>query len=372
MIKSSNLIIVMFGLVSLFADITYESARSVFGPYIKTLGGSIVIAGIAGGLGELISYSLRTISGYLADKTKSYWLFTILGYIIGLLSVPLMGFCSNASCAFMLSQTERLGKAIRNPARDYLISSVSQKYGKSFAIHETIDQIGAVVGPVLIAIIISSTGYHTALKLMIIPTAISTLLLTITRKIYSTTEQERENENIRNEAGRKNGENLKQYILFAFLTNTGFINFQIISFHFKESGFSDLSIPLIYAIAMLVDSVTAIPFGSLFDRKPILSLSFIPIFGFISSLSFFNPAFIFFWGAYMGLSESILKSGLAKIKSDATSFGSLHFFSGISYLISSIIFSKIYDFGIHWIILFSLATELMALFVLIKKVRTLK
>lgn len=374
--KRANTIIILFGLVSLFADITYESARSILGPYIGILGGSIALAGIAGGLGEMIAYSLRTITGYIADKFKSYWFFTILGYIIGLFSIPIMGFCQSATQVFILSQTERLGKALRNPSRDYLISTVSTKYGRSFALHEAIDQIGAVIGPILVAIIVSYAGYSAALKLMIIPTTISILLLIATKKIYSdemkkfsddkTIVPKTQSEN------QNNKDKLKTYITFAFLTNLGFINFQIISFHFKSSGLSDFWIPIAYAIAMLVDSITAIPFGILFDRKPILTLSFIPIFGFASSFSLLNPVSIIFWGAYMGLSESILKSGLAKISRKATSFGILHFSSGISSLISSVIFSKIYDFGINWIILFSLITQALSLFVLIKNLERFK
>lgn len=376
------MVVLLFGLVSLFADITYESMRSVLGPLIQVVGGGVAFAGIAGGLGELISYSLRPISGYLADKLRAHWIFTFIGYIIGLFSIPLMGFCSSAQCVFILSQTERFGKALRNPARDYLISTVSHKYGRSFAIHEAVDQVGSVLGPVLIAFLISNFGYSTALKSMFVPATISIILLFITRKFYSDYisrkylgQYEILDEKISYNGNLKDGEKnnafvgddiFKLYILFVFLTTLGFLNFQIISFHLKSIGFSDFVIPVIFAGAMFVDSVTAIPFGLIFDRKPFLTLIFIPITGVLGTFSLVNPVFMFFWGAYMGLSESIVKSGLAKIRKSAGAFGTLYLFSGLASLIGSFIFSLLYERNSYSIILISFVFQFLSALVLLK------
>lgn len=362
-------VVILFGVVSLFADITYESARSVLGPLMQTLGGSIFLIGVGGGLGELISYSIRPISGYLADRFRSYWMFTFLGYIIGLFSVPLMGFCSSVNCVFLLFQVERLGKAIRNPARDHLIASVSSKYGRSFAIHELLDQIGAVIGPVLIAFLISSRGYFYALKFMVIPASLSMLFLLITKGIYSRSSEE-SSKDYKGEPGNADRNQGKDvfflYILFVFFTTLGFLNFQIISFHLKVSGFSDLVIPIIFAVAMVVDSATALPFGMLFDRKPFIALLIVPLFGFIGVFSMINPVFIVFWGAYVGLTESVIRSGLARIRKGASAFGTLYLSSGLSSLLGGLIFSKLYEVGLEGIIVFSLITQISALLLLIR------
>lgn len=143
--KKAFLFIVLLGLVSLFADVTYEGARSIIGPFMKTLGASAAALGFAVGLGELTGYAFRLISGILSDKTRKYWLFTILGYAINLFAVPALALAGNWQTALVLIIAERFGKALRTPARDVLLSFASEEVGmgKGFGIHEALDQIGA-------------------------------------------------------------------------------------------------------------------------------------------------------------------------------------------------------------------------------------
>lgn len=147
--KQAFLFIILLGLVSLFADITYEGARSIVGPFMKTLGASAATLGFAVGLGELIGYAFRLVSGVLSDVTKKYWLFTILGYTVNLLAVPMLAFAGNWQVALALILMERFGKALRTPARDTLLSFAAEEIGtgKSFGIHEALDQVGAILGP---------------------------------------------------------------------------------------------------------------------------------------------------------------------------------------------------------------------------------
>src|SRR5262249_44079661 len=83
--------VLAFGLVSLFADMVYEGARSIIGPYLATLGASATGVGLIAGIGEFIGYGLRVGSAYLVTRTRHYWAWTITGYVVTVVSVPLIG-----------------------------------------------------------------------------------------------------------------------------------------------------------------------------------------------------------------------------------------------------------------------------------------
>lgn len=149
--KTATRFVILIGLVSLFADMTYEAARSINGPYLDLLGTSATTVGWVAGLGELFGYSLRLVAGYLSDKTRKYWLITIVGYTINLISVPLLAWAGHWQLAVLLMILERVGKAIRTPARDAILSYGTEQMGRGwgFGLHEALDQMGATVGPFL-------------------------------------------------------------------------------------------------------------------------------------------------------------------------------------------------------------------------------
>ncbi len=157
--KKAVQLIVFFGIVSLFGGIVYEGARSVNGPYLKTLSANAAMVGLIAGIGEFVGYALRLISGYYADKTKAYWAFTFVGYGL-LITVPLLALTGVWQIAAVLMVSERLGKAIRAPAKDTIISSAAKNIGtgKGFAIQEVLDQFGALIGPLIFAGYFALTG----------------------------------------------------------------------------------------------------------------------------------------------------------------------------------------------------------------------
>src|SRR6266481_8891345 len=153
--------IVCLGVVSLFADMTYEGAHSIIGPYLKEKGATATEVGIIAGLGEMFAASLRFFSGRFADRTRAYWTITIIGYSVNLIVVPAMAFAGNWEMAALLVILERTGKAIRGPARDVLLSEVTSVvgHGWGFGLHSAFDQAGAVVGPLLMAAAVSQTNH---------------------------------------------------------------------------------------------------------------------------------------------------------------------------------------------------------------------
>lgn len=180
--QSAIKFVVLIGLVSLFADMTYEGARSITGQYLAVLGASATVVGLVAGVGEFIGYGLRLVSGYISDKTRQYWMLTIIGYMLNLFAVPLLALVGRWDLAAALMILERIGKAIRTPARDAMLSHATRAVGSGwgFGLHEAMDQVGAMLGPVIVAAVLYlKGGYETSFGILVVPALLAiTVLLT--------------------------------------------------------------------------------------------------------------------------------------------------------------------------------------------------
>ncbi|HSV43197.1 MAG TPA: MFS transporter, partial [Candidatus Bathyarchaeia archaeon] len=270
--KKALTLIISFGLVSLFGDLVYEGARSINGPYLKLLAVNATALGIIAGLGEFLGYGLRLFSGYLSDKTKSYWFFTFLGYGL-LISVPLLCLANTWQMAALFIVMERIGKAVRSPARDTILSQASSQVGTGFGfgLHEAMDQIGALAGPLLFATFFALKGrelglsdYQNGYTFLWIPFFLVMLCLFISfRKVPNPAALESTQ---KNKLPDKLSKTFWLYTLFSFVSTAGFCSFILIAFHFKSAGIlTDAQIPLFYALAMGVDAVAALAIGKLYD-----------------------------------------------------------------------------------------------------------
>ena len=164
--------VVLVGVVNLFADMTYEGARSVTGPFLHSLGATALVVGLVAGFGELIGYALRLVSGYVADRTARYWAVTLAGHAINMLAVPLLALAHRWEMAAALMIAERVGKAIRTPARDAMLSHATKEagHGWGFGLHEAMDQAGAMIGPLVVAAALAAGwGYRTGFGLLLVP-----------------------------------------------------------------------------------------------------------------------------------------------------------------------------------------------------------
>jgi sugar phosphate permease len=176
--------VVLMGVVSLLADMVYEGGRSLSGPYLAFLGASGAVVGLMAGVGELVAYGLRSLFGYLSDRTRRYRAFTIAGYALTALAVPALALAGNWQIAVLLLTLERVSKALRGPAKDTLLSyaTTSIGHGKGFGLHEVLDQIGAVAAPLLLAAILAWQGsYQLAFALLLIPGVLAILTLLVAR-----------------------------------------------------------------------------------------------------------------------------------------------------------------------------------------------
>lgn len=362
--------IILMGIVSMFSDMTHEAANSINGSFESFLGAPTIVITLVGGIASLLGFGLRLFIGYLADKTKKYWVFTIIGYFLDLIFVPLLALVPENGWILAVSFIilEKIGKAIKKPAKDTLISFASAENGtgKSFAIGEALDQLGAVIGPVILTItyLIRSDfstydKYRLGYAVLAIPAIICFIILAIAFFKYRHPEQFEKEANIK----LTNFLRSKTFIIFlvgALLFGFGFLdNFGLISKHLSDlsqNGSIAISteyLPLLYSYAMLIDAVAALFFGYLFDKVGMLSLVFASI------ITIAYPFFIFYinttwsifigltlWGVGIGSIESIMKSCVTVMSGKnqrGRAFGTYEFIYGIATFASSFLIAYLYD-----------------------------
>ena len=387
------LFIILFGIVSLFSDMTHEGASSIRGAYLSLLGASAATIGFISGLGELIGYSMRYVFGKLTDKSKQYWPMTIAGYVLDIIAVPALALVGEhgwiAACVLLVIQ--RMGKAIKKPAKDTIMSfAASQEgVGKSFGIQEVLDQIGAFIGPVLLYLVMlfKTEGttfeiYSTCFAVLAIPGAITLILLIVTRCKFPNPEhfEPEPKEYIPFKMKKEFILYIAGISLFAF----GFIDYSIIIMHVSRtyshlaSGLSETSalvstgsLPLLYAGAMLVDAVAALFFGMMYDKNGVKAL----VWSTVISAPFAVFVFAFdsvpmlligvaLWGVGMGAQESILKAAVTSMvpkASRATGYGVFECSFGAFWFLGSWLMGVLYDVSIPAMISVSVIAQLAAI-----------
>ena len=392
-ISQAMIFIILFGIVSLFSDMTHEGASSIRGAYMSLLGASAGAIGFVSGLGELIGYSMRYVFGKLTDKTKRYWFMTIAGYVLDVLAVPALALVGEhgwiAACGLLIIQ--RMGKAIKKPAKDTIMSfAASQEgVGKSFGIQEVLDQIGAFLGPVLLYVVMlfkteGSTFeiYSRCFAVLAVPGAITILLLLITKYKFPNPE------NFEPEEKKFTPFKVKKEFIFYIagisLFAFGFIDYSIIIMHVSKT-YTNISaqltetsslvnsgtLPLLYAGAMLVDAVAALVFGLMYDKKGVKALAWstvisapfaILVFGTKSTSALLLG--IALWGVGMGAQESILKAAVTKMvpkSSRATGYGVFECSFGVFWFLGSWLLGVLYDISIPAMIAVSVVSQLAAI-----------
>lgn len=375
--------VVLLGVVSLFADATYEGARSIAGPYLALLGASGTVVGIVAGLGELVGYGLRLLSGYLSDRTRRYWALTLAGYAINLLAVPLLALAGRWELAAALLVLERVGKALRTPSRDAMLSYATKAVGRGwgFGLHEAMDQIGAIAGPLMVAgVLAARNNYAAAFAVLAIPALLALSTLLAARWLYPRPQDlEPTTPEIQTRGFPKA---YWIYLAAVALVAAGYVDFPLIAYHFKKVSVVPGSwIPLLYAVAMGVDALAALLFGRWFDRVGIpilvvaalLSASFAPLV-FLGGFPL-AVAGIILWGIGMGAQESILRAAIATMVSQdrrGAAYGIFNTGFGVFWFLGSALMGILYDLSLPALIAFSVVMQLASapLFLMIgRKIR---
>ncbi len=371
----------LMGIVSLFSDMTHEGARSIYGAYLSLLGASAALIGFVTGLGEMIGHSLRLLTGIAADKSKRYWTMTFVGYAINMTAIPALALAPGRGWVFAaaLIVFERVGKAIRQPSKNTLVSFAAAQLGegKSFAIQEFLDQIGAFLGPVILFVVLllkrgadQILAYALCFAVLGLPAAATLLSLAVAKKKYPNPEQF-EPSGLGRVGGSGFGASFLLYVAGISLLALGFADFPLITMHIMRGGLvPDDTLPLLYSAAMLADAFAALLFGCLYDRRGVLTLVPASLFSALFSIFIFQlhslPAVIagvLLWGVGMGAQESILKSVVASIvskESRSTGFGIFETAYGACWFLGSWIMGLLYDVSPQHLVLFSVTAQMLA------------
>jgi MFS family permease len=447
--------VMVMGLLSLFADASYESARGIVGAYLAQLGAAAAVVAVATGGGELLGNLLRYGSGALGDRTGRYWLLTGLGYSAGLLAVPAMGLAGSWPAVVALVFVERFGKGLRAPARDVLLSRAAELAGpgKAFGIHEALDQIGAIAGPLAVgAILASGRSYAQALRWLAIPTLAALALLGAARYLYPTPhvsvsarrrrrrrpsglpgDQEVSSADRLGEStadapegygsagetpppaqpavpspvsdgavplrpippdaapsgpvpdaaipsgpaegparlpGSASPTTFRLYVLGVSLAAAGLADFALVAFHAERLSLLRPSlIPVVFAAAMAADAVSALGFGSMFDKFGLSVLSVATAMGSIyAAFAFSSSAALLFlgallWGISLGAQESVMRSAvvsLVPLSRRGRSYGVVGMWYGLAWFAGSATLGFLYGIGRGALATFSIACELAA------------
>jgi MFS family permease len=382
--------VLTFGTVSLLADFVYEGARSVTGPVLAVLGATGLIVGIVTGIGEAAALLLRLVSGPLADRTQRFWAWTIAGYALTVISVPLLGYAGVLWVASTLIILERVGKAIRSPAKDALLSYATSATGrgKGFAVHEAIDQFGAVIGPLMVAAMLAITGnqFGPSLAILALPgVLVIGLLVWLRARVPSPVDYEvnpkpHESVTLHLEPYRL-PRAFWTYAAFTSATMLGFATFGLISFHIVEAALLPPAIvPVLYAGVMIVDALAALATGWAYDHfGPRVLLALPIVAATVPALAFGDRvaaviAGSLLWGMALGIQESTLRATVADLiepRRRSTAYGIFAAIVGVATAGGGALAGALYDVSVPLLVGITVAAQALAAVILLVFTRTI-
>jgi MFS family permease len=365
--------VLLVGVMSFFADFTYEGSRSVIGPYLGTLGAGALAISVISGLGEFLGYGLRLFSGRGADRTGRYWPITIGGYVVQMAAVPLLALAGNWEVAALLIIAERVGKATRNPPRDAMLSHAAREmgYGWGFGVHEALDQFGAMFGPLLVALVlaVSNHDYKLAFAALAAPAVITLTLVLVARRFFPRPQDLAAGPAEVTRAGLPRV--FWIYLAGAALVAAGLADFPLIAFHFTHARtVSAPIVPVFYAVAMAVSGTGSLIFGKLYDKAGIGVLIPLTVAGaayaplvFLGGLwaAVFGVAL---WGLGMGVQESIIPAAVAPMVSPdrrASAYGLFTGGYGTAWVAGSVVIGVLFDVSLGAVTAFAVAAQLAAI-----------
>jgi len=392
-------VIIIFGIISMLGDVIYETARSANSQYLDLLDISATQVGLVFGIGEFLGYFLRLVAGILSDRSGRHWLFIFIGYGM-LIVVPFIGFTMSWNIIVILILMERIGKALRSPAKDTILSGVAENQvgvGFAFGLQEALDQIGAFAGPLLFTVVFYVTGkntiqeYQLGYKTLVVPFVLLMLFLAYA---YRKIKKEKLIPTVKVKAFHS--EHLQSifwvYTAFIFFCALGFVNFSTIGYHLKADNLlPDGDITLLYAVAMAVDAIAALLVGKLYDKLKtrtdsktggLLVLGGIPFITMllpVLTLSDSVPLVVMgmmVFGVVMGAHETVMRSAIADITpfhKRGTGYGVFNGSYGLALLGGAALMGVFYD--MEWIgaiRAFTCVAELIAIFLFFKMRRMVK
>ncbi len=373
--------VLTLGVVNLFADMTYEGGASINGAFLGTLGASAAAISIVAGVAEFFGYSLRSVAGYVADKSGKYWLITFIGYAVNLLAVPALALAGSWPLAAGLVIAERVGRATRKPTIESMLSYTTVTLGKGwvYAVNTALDETGAMLGPLLMALVLSVKGaesYRTGYACLLVSSLFALVALTVARVFFPAPSHLEAGPTAKATGFTKT---FWLYTVAAACFGAGLMSYEFISYHFSSTGVvREFWIPIFVSIATATSIVASLTLGRLYDR---IGLPAVLIAVFAASL--FSP-FVFFggftaalvgmllWGIGYATQDTLLKAVVAGLLPEGRrnlAFGLFYAGYGVGWLVGSVAAGLLYEQSREAVVAFSITVQLASvpIFLLAKR-----
>jgi MFS family permease len=372
-----------FGVISLAADMVYEGARSVYGPLLASLGASALVVGAVTGAGEAAALVFRIVSGPLADRTHRYWALTITGYALTAVCVPLLAVTpwlgsAGLTVAAVLILAERVGKAVRSPAKSALLADAAAHVGmgRGLGVHKALDQIGAFAGPLLVAGLIALSGaIWPGMLALAVPGVVAMVLLGVTRRRLPEPDAVPAPAAVPGAGRQPLPPSFLRFAVGTTLCTAGLVTFGLISFHLVDRHLVPTAgAPLLYAAAMASGALAALATGEIYDRlgpRVLLGLPLlvagVPALAFGTSLTAAVLG-VLLWGVAVGVQDSTVKALVADLvprERRATAYGVFAALQGGGALVGGIAAGAIYQHSVPALVAAIGAVQVVALLVLL-------
>ncbi len=361
--------VLLMGVVNLFADMTYEGARGVAGAFLSHLGASGAAVGIIAGGGELAGYLVRSVSGAIADRTGRYWINAWVGYAINMLCVPALVLAGSWPAAAGLLVGERVGRGIRKPVIAATLAEAGHHLGsgRAFGINETLDQVGATAGPLIVAVAIARGGYPVGFGVLIVPALVTLAVLAVAASAGRAVAP-------RDDSAEKltigDWPALRRYAAGGALFAAGYVDFALIAFRFARDHVMSVSaISVSFAVAMAAGAIAAPLLGRAFDRigRPVIAISLIVTalatpFAFLGTGAMAQTGAAL-WGVGVAVQDALLLALVASVvrQRRATAFGLYDLAFGLAWFAGSVIAGILLDRSLVALVLFSTLLQLGAI-----------
>lgn len=343
------------GMVSLFTDVSTEMILGVL-PYfvVVQLGATKALLGLMEGAAEFLNYVFRAFSGVISDRIGRRKPLVLLGYGLSTFAKPLFAFATSWADAFLVRLADRAGKGVRTSPRDALISeSIKEaRGGAAFGLHRSMDQMGAVLGPILAFLLVPLIGIRGVFWVSFIPGALALVVL-----VFFVTDLKRPGTHT---SVFRNSRTVltRDFSLFLIVMGVfalGAYDFSFVLVKAAALGVDSTTISLVYATLNVATVVVGLPSGLLADRfgkERVLLIGF-GVF-FVSSLAAlmttagallaFPLAFIY--GAYVGISDTLQRALVPSFVSSelkGTAYGIYYLVIGSCSLVANLLFGVLWD-----------------------------
>jgi predicted MFS family arabinose efflux permease len=363
--------VLTMGIVNLFADMTYEGGAAINGQFLATLGASAAAVSITAGAGEFLGYTLRSVSGYVADRTGKYWTVTFIGYGINLLAVPAMALAQNWQVAALLILVERIGRAIRKPTVEAMLSYTTGKHGRGwvYAVNTALDETGATLGPLLMALVLLLGGnYRVGYALLLISSVLALASLVVARINFAVPARLEEG---RTAPASGFTPSYWLYMAAGACFAAGLMSYELIAFHLATTkSIGEHWIPVLLAFSTGCGVIASLTLGRAYDRVgPRIILAAVALSSLFTPLVFFGgfAALLIampLWGIGYATQDTLLKAVVASVLPEgkrALAFGLFYAAYGVGWLVGSVATGLLYENSRVALVLFAVSAQLASL-----------